>query len=153
MTIQYPAVLADKISRHKHLLLAVLLTAGGAHAGDLSVTIEGLQGSFDRDTALRVAIYTASNFLKKSEIEKMIAPAAGKLVFQDLPAGRYAAAAYLDLNGNQKLDRNPFGIPLEPFAISNDAVGQMGPPSFDAAAFEVGTSARRCCITPHPGFC
>jgi uncharacterized protein (DUF2141 family) len=59
------------------------------------------------------------------------------LVFRDLPAGRYALSLYQDLNGNGVLDRNPLGIPREPYGFSRDAMGRMGPPSFGDAAVEV----------------
>ena len=37
-----------------------------------------------------------------------------------LPPGRYAVAAYQDVNGNGELDKVPPGIPTEPYAFSND---------------------------------
>lgn len=36
----------------------------------------------------------------------------------ELPDGRYAARAYIDINQNQQLDTTKLGRPLEPFAIS-----------------------------------
>ena len=45
---------------------------------------------------------------------------AGEATFSvELPAaGRYALAAYHDVNGNGKLDKNFFGIPTEPYGFS-----------------------------------
>lgn len=59
------------------------------------------------------------------------------VVFNDLPDGVYAFAVYQDLNENGKLDRKKFGIPAEPFAFSNDALGKFGPPKFSEASFEL----------------
>ena len=53
----------------------------------------------------------------------------------DVPPAEYAVAAYHDENANGRLDTGFMGIPLEGFGASNDAVGTMGPPSFDAAKF------------------
>ena len=53
---------------------------------------------------------------------------------QTLSAGRYAVAAYQDLDDDGTLDRSALGIPTEPYGFSNDARGRYGPPSFDAAA-------------------
>jgi len=58
--------------------------------------------------------------------------------FEGLAPGRYAIKSFHDLNGNGKLDANPFGMPTEPFAFSNNAVGNMGPAAWTHAAFEVG---------------
>ena len=63
------------------------------------------------------------------------------VVIPDLPAGRYAVAAYVDTNSNSKLDTNFTGAPTEPYGFSRDARGMFGPPSFDEAAFEVGNSS------------
>ena len=58
-------------------------------------------------------------------------------MFEDVPPGRYAVAAYQDVNGNGELDKVPPGIPTEPYAFSND-VGRLAPPSFERALVEVG---------------
>ena len=55
-----------------------------------------------------------------------------------LKPGRYAVRAFHDLNGDGKMSTNPFGMPTEPFAFSNNAKGVMGPASWTDAAFEVG---------------
>ena len=55
----------------------------------------------------------------------------------DLPAGTYGMKAVHDVNGNGKMDVNPFGMPTEPYAFSNNAVGNMGPAQWDRAHFEV----------------
>ncbi|MXY53085.1 MAG: DUF2141 domain-containing protein [Gammaproteobacteria bacterium] len=61
-----------------------------------------------------------------------------RFVFAELPPGRYAVTAYHDENGNGELDANMLGIPTEGYGFANDAFGRMGPPSFGAAAVEVG---------------
>lgn len=45
-----------------------------------------------------------------------------------------AVAVYQDLNNDGVLNRSALGIPSEPYGFSNNAVGQMGPPSFRDAA-------------------
>ena len=65
--------------------------------------------------------------------------AAGEVtvVFEALPAGDYAAKAFHDVNGDGEMNVNPFGLPVEPFAFSNNAVGNMGPASWERARFTV----------------
>ncbi|MFA4950148.1 DUF2141 domain-containing protein [Brevundimonas sp.] len=58
-------------------------------------------------------------------------------VFENLPAGDYAVKAFHDVNGNGRMDTNPFGMPVEPYAFSNNARGNMGPAGWDRAHFAV----------------
>ena len=54
-----------------------------------------------------------------------------------LPAGDYAIAIFQDLNDDGVLNRGAFGAPTEPYGFSNNARGSFGPPSFEAASFEL----------------
>ncbi|MEM1379535.1 MAG: DUF2141 domain-containing protein [Pseudomonadota bacterium] len=60
-----------------------------------------------------------------------------RATFTDLEPGQYAARAFHDLNGDGDLNTNPMGRPIEPFAFSNGAQAQFGPPSFADAAIDV----------------
>lgn len=57
--------------------------------------------------------------------------------FVDLPMGEYAIRILHDINSNQEMDTNSFGIPTEPFAFSNNAKGVMGPASWQNAKFSI----------------
>lgn len=63
------------------------------------------------------------------------------LIFPQVRPGRYAVALLHDENGNGKADRAAMMIPREGFGFSRDAKVRFGPPSFNAAAFEVGPGA------------
>jgi len=52
-----------------------------------------------------------------------------------LAPGQYAVRLFHDVDGNGELNTNPFGIPTEPFAFSNNARGRFGPASWEQAAF------------------
>lgn len=54
-----------------------------------------------------------------------------------LPEGRFAVAAFHDVNDNRELDRNLFRIPAEPFGFSNNPRILTGPPDFEDAAFHI----------------
>jgi len=114
-----------------------LLTGSAAQAGDLTIRIDGVQTGGGQ---VMVALYdSADGFLKRS-IKAAAAPAtAGSttVVIDDVPAGEYGIALYHDANGNGKMDSNPMGMPTEDFAFSNNARGNMGPPSFADAKFAV----------------
>lgn len=68
--------------------------------------------------------------------------------FEGLAPGRYAIKAFHDVDGDGKMKTNPFGMPLEPFAFSNNAKPQGGPALWQAASFDVpaGASETRIAI-------
>jgi len=73
----------------------------------------------------------------------MVHPASegNRVMVAALPTGKcYAVGVHYDVNGNGKLDTR-FGLPDEPFAVSNDASGKMGPPSYQAAAFLITSTS------------
>lgn len=58
-------------------------------------------------------------------------------IFDGLPPGDYGMKAFHDVDGDGTMDVNPFGMPTEPYAFSNNAVGNMGPADWDRAKFTV----------------
>ena len=64
-----------------------------------------------------------------------------KFVLRDVPPARYAVAVYQDMDGNGTMERSRLGIPLEPYAFSNDA-GRVRKPTFEAAEVSVGPAGR-----------
>ena len=125
---------------------AALLGAPLAHAADLTVEVAGLQ---DAQGQVLVALYDrADTFLKQPLQATMVAarPGAVQVVLHDLPAGDYALSAFQDKNGNRTLDRNPVGMPIEPYGFSNDAVGSFGAPSFAQSQLHVDAAGARTTI-------
>lgn len=55
----------------------------------------------------------------------------------NLPADTYAVAVHHDENQDGKMNRNPIGIPTEGIATSGDPKVTPGPPSFEAARFQL----------------
>lgn len=66
---------------------------------------------------------------------------------EGLPAGTYAVKAFHDIDGDGKMTSNPFGMPLEPYAFSNNAKANGGPASWADAAFTVKAGDTRVSIT------
>lgn len=122
-------------------LCASTMLGATARAAELHITVEGLTSA---DGKVMTALYdSAKAFPRGKPVQAAMAQAqAGsvKQVFADLAPGKYAIAVYHDVNGNQRLDANMVGIPSEPYGFSRDARGKMGPPSFDDAAFDVGSA-------------
>jgi len=143
-------------------LLSALLAATGVAtaAGDLPaatvdasatliVEVEGLK---DDKGKLHASLYASEEgFPTKPEkalrhVDVPIVGGKARVVFEGLPPGGYAVAAYHDENGDGKLDTGFLGIPTEGLASSNDAKGFMGPPSFEKARVEVGPGEKRIVV-------
>ena len=124
-------------------LPALLLTAHGAAAEDVVVTVTGIRSA--KGTIL-VAVCDEATFLQPTCRYKGRAPAATGSVtvrITGVPPGVYAAQAYGDENDNGRIDRTLFGVPTEGLGFSNDAKMRFGPPSFADAAVRVGPGGAR----------
>lgn len=64
-----------------------------------------------------------------------------------LAPGDYAIKAFHDIDSDMTMASNPFGMPLEPFAFSNDAKAVGGPAKWEAARFTVRAGANSVTIT------
>ena len=114
---------------------AALLAAGRAGAADLTIHIDDVKTAGGK---IEVALYNSAGAFLKTAVgaaSTAAAKAANTVVLKDLPAGEYAFAVFHDANSNDKLDKNLLGIPTEDYAFSNNALGKMGPPSYDSARF------------------
>ena len=96
--------------------------------------------------AVRVTIYgSEADFLRKP-LRSQSTQAKGTdavIELDRLPGGEYAVAAYQDVNGNGKLDRNFIGIPKEPNGVSNGAKGKFGPPKWRDAKFQLSADGEK----------
>jgi len=115
-------------------LLAILISHN-LYAADIIVTVENIQ---NRDGTINIALFTESGGFpnEAAKTQGMTLPVEHPLVkgtFTNLPENNYAIAVYQDENGNNKLDKNFFGIPKEPYGFSGNSA-KLGPPSFDEAS-------------------
>lgn len=122
------------------LLLACLLTAGHALA-DESRLVVNLLGVRDAAGHLRASLYREPETFRKEDkaVQVVSLPAAKgdvKLVFTDLPPGRYAVMAYHDENADQKLNLRFGMFPAEGYGLSNNPK-VLGPPKFADSALEL----------------
>ena len=126
--------------------IAALLAPSTAAAGDLTVEIKGVAS----DTGnVMVALYKKDDkWMGRSTVGTTVAAKKGgvSVSFKDLPDGEYAVSLFVDENSNGKMDSNAIGIPIEPYAFSNDASGNFGPPTFEQAKFVVGKDSKSIVI-------
>lgn len=115
--------------------LALSLLSCAAGAADLTVRVTDVKSSQGN---IMVAVYDSpGGFLRRPVQTARVAAASGSVdvVIKDLPAGGYGIALFHDANSNGKMDTNMMGIPSEDHAFSNNALGNMGPPSFEQVKF------------------
>lgn len=86
-----------------------------------------------------LAVYdNPNNFLKKAVVEQRAKAGKQSLEFSlDLPEGNYAIAIYQDLNDNKKFDKGWFGIPTEPYGLSNNVRPKFSAPGFEDCKFKI----------------
>lgn len=96
----------------------------GAATGAVMIALYDSEDAYEGGAPSRVA---------RIDIEK----GERSTVFEGLASGSYGIKAFHDVNNNGKMDTNPFGMPVEPYAFSNNAVGNMGPAKWDRAHFTI----------------
>lgn len=119
-----------------------------APAASITVTFTGIQtptgaimaGVFDSEGAF-------SGGKPVQGVRIAVSGADASATITGLPPGRYAIKAYHDVDGDGRMNTNPFGIPLEPYAASNNAQGHMAPPAWADAVFEVTAGENAQSIT------
>lgn len=115
----------------------VLGLATPALAGDVTVTLNGLQAS---DNPVMVGLQTRDEFLRPTgHLGTIIAhPKAGSqtVVIKDVPEGDYSISVWHDINGNWKFDKAPSGKPLDGWAMFNGA-NLHAEPEWDQVKFAV----------------
>lgn len=138
------------------LLLAAVPAAAqpgatpGAAQGQASLTLAFT--GIERPTgAILVALFDSeAGWTANRPVRTLMVPVSGTSadgLVEGLAPGRYGVKLFHDVDGDGRMGTNPFGIPTEPFAFSNNAHGTMGPASWADAAFDLGAGATRHAIT------
>lgn len=117
------------------LIGAPALAGGATGAGILHVEIGNVRTAHGR---VHIDVCTQAQFLKDCPISADAPARVGvtTVSLAGLPPGRYAVQAFLDENGNGKVDQALFGIPKEGVGFSNDARIKLGPPKWSDAMFD-----------------
>ena len=73
-----------------------------------------------------------------------VVPVAGhdgtiRISIDDVPFGVYAISLFHDVNADNDMNRNAVGLPLEPWGMSNNAMGLMSAPTFEQASFLINS--------------
>ena len=103
------------------------ITNLGGEAGQMAVAVFDDPDSFPDNS-------------KKAQVRKFVKVTSGTLEMDlnlELKPGRYAIAAFLDSNNNQRLDTNLVGAPKERFGFSMNPKINFSAPNFAECAFEI----------------
>ena len=123
-------------------LASVVFAAGEASAARIAVTVTGLKSN---EGGVYVGLYaTPSKFLNGTQVDAMkkVRASTGPVtvVFDNVAPGTYAVGAYHDENNNANLDTSSLGLPTEGYALSNGVRAVTSKPTFQQAAFAVGSA-------------
>lgn len=129
----------------KVILLLTLVVSATAWSGELTIKVANIK----HEGVLYAAVYDDKEVFEsdKGDNSQQRPGIVGGLVKKvtvgeaegtiELEAGTYSIGFFIDKNDNEKLDTNFLGVPKEQFGFSNDAMGRFGPPSFEAASFNL----------------
>lgn len=124
------------------LAIAVsLATVGPAAAADLTVRLHGIRA---QTGLVKIAVVGSQDAWdgKAAPVQADGAPVQGEdatFSFKELKPGEYAVMITHDENGNDKMDTNVMGMPLEGYGFSNNPQ-VMRKPTWDEARFTVSDS-------------
>jgi uncharacterized protein (DUF2141 family) len=121
------------------VLLLSLCLAQSAFAEDIQMTLQPINSATGN---ILYALYnSAASFMSTTDAyqEGSVPPVVGTQVITltNIAPGSYAMTAFQDLNGNGKLDTGIFGMPKEPFAISNITKTLWSHPQWNDVVFQV----------------
>jgi uncharacterized protein (DUF2141 family) len=125
------------------LVAAAILFPGSAAAdpakAKLTLTVTGIE---EHKGALMVAVYDQAGYDGDKQVAAGMVPVSADTATTtfELPVGQYGIKLFHDVDGDGKMGTNPFGMPTEPFAFSNNAPAQFGPAKWDAAKFDVSAA-------------
>lgn len=131
------------------ILYFLAMVPTDAQKGTLTIEIKGIK---EAKGTIQLALYNKKDgFATKKNVylgkKVKVNSTTVKVKITDLPYGDYAIAAYHDANGNDKIDKNFFGVPTELYGFSNNARGSLGPPDFDDAKFSVNAAQNNTSFT------
>ena len=123
--------------------LSAVITTDIAIADTLIVEVSNIKKAGE----IHVAVYDNAEAFEADRGEKggaapgiaegtteMVNPGSVTYVYK-LPPGTYAIGIFHDVNLNNKMDNNFFGVPKEQYGFSNNVRALFGPPNFEDAAF------------------
>lgn len=124
------------------LIMVFLLLYGApgyAQTGIITVTVTQINDT--KGGKVKIGLYDVQGFpvvgQGVKEINLPVKTDTTMHVFGEISSGRYAIAIFQDINNDDKLNKNFFGAPQEPYGFSKNTYGTFGPPDFQKVAFDI----------------
>ena len=120
------------------IVITSLLLFSAENKSTLTLTIENISKA---DAPLRVGFYKkGAEFPEKgkSTFSKILTPdKTGKVSFkiEGVEHGEWAVAMYHDLNNNNEIEKNFFGVPEEPYGFYRNFKPKLSAPDFEDCSF------------------
>jgi uncharacterized protein (DUF2141 family) len=92
----------------------------------------------DQESFLKIGKEIATNVVRVNKNDTI-----AETCFSGLAPGWYAVALYHDEDDNNKMNTGIFGIPLEPYGLSNNFRPRFSYPKFDQCSFYVPDSMQK----------
>lgn len=126
------------------IMLTLLLSIATFAQGNIDLKVKIVNFKNQKGKVVVAIFNSEENYLKKPfrATASPVATKDGTTVHFRIPKGEYAISVYHDENENGNMDRNFMGIPIEPYAFSNNAPSRFGPAEYDAALIEVDEENR-----------
>ena len=117
--------------------IATALAADAQTANTISAPIQGLRNSTGQ---VRCGLFNSADTFRKPGKETMgvavpITNGQATCVFNNVPPGTYAIAAFHAEHNETELKTNFLGIPQQGYGFSRNPSSSMGPPGFNEAAY------------------
>jgi uncharacterized protein (DUF2141 family) len=120
-------------------LFALLVSTACAQTGTISVKVTQLD--LKKGGHIKIGIYDVKGFpvvgKEAHGRDVKVTKATATYVFEKIPIGKYAIAAFQDENTDGELNKNRLGVPKEPYGFSMNKFGKFGPPKFKNVSFDV----------------
>ena len=142
-------------------LAFTVLIVSSAAAADLELTIANVRsdsgalliGLYDNPKGFLLSVEDSAKPRPTTDPLRLVGVAmratsgTQSIVFRQLPPGRYAIIVIHDENDNGLLDENALGVPTEGYGFSNNALGFLSAPSFEAAAVIIESTDKSVSIS------
>lgn len=134
-----PVISTDKTKAIAEAEASLAIESEPGLIREVSVRVSGLK---NQASTLCIAVFDSATGFPKSEHSRATTTvpvdAENEEFSVALPVNQSVAiAVFQDLNGDGKLTKNGFGLPIEPYGFSNNARGLLGPPSFSQAMITI----------------
>lgn len=125
------------------IIVVTAALSAKAQAGSLSITVENIQHDSGQVMLALCQSKAAFDGEEPAIASFMQAPNGESLTISTtaLPPGEYGIRVMHDVDGDGEMGSNMLGMPTEPWAFSNNATGNFGPPTWEDIVFTIDDDA------------